>query len=200
MPASRTPRAPRMGTRTTCALMSAIAAQLAAVIPCSPAKAGDSPVEEIYVLRSLRDTRVAPGDFCSKLEAPTSEDNYSFYAPAISSENGRISDAKAKSVGGIHGCFGKTSDAAVFKFYGEFDTNGIKGKAMGDCRAGKPDFPEAGLKLFACYFELSDLPAPYVGGQLSTNSVNSKNITGEASEPPGYTQVSIATIRLWKKR
>lgn len=162
--------------------------------------AGASPNEEIYVLRSLRETRVAPTDFCSKLEAPTSEDNYTFYAPAVNSETGLITNLKAKAVGNIHGCFGKSAEAGVFKFYGVFETNGITGKANGDCRSGKPDFPEAGIKTFACFFELSDLPAPYVGGQLSTNSVNSKNITGEASDPPGYMQVSIATIRLWKKR
>lgn len=159
-----------------------------------------SPVEEIYVLRSLRETRVPPTPFCSKLEAPTSEDNYSFHTPAVDAGSGLITNLKAKAVGKIHGCFGKSAEAGVFKFYGEFETNGITGKANGDCRSGKPDFPEAGLRTFACFFELTELPAPYVGGQLSTNSVNSKNISGEASDPPGYTQVSIATIRLWKKR
>lgn len=168
--------------------------------PVHADEAASSPVEEIYVLRSLRETRVKPTDFCSKLEAPTSEDNYTFYTPEVSSENGLITNLKAKAVGNIHGCFGKSAEAGVFKFYGVFETNGIAGKANGDCRSGKPDFPEAGVKTFACFFELSDLPTLYVGGQLSTNSVNSKNITGEASDPPGYMQVSVATIRLWKKR
>lgn len=163
-------------------------------------EAGASPVEDIYVLRSLRETRVAPGGFCAKLEAPTSEDNYSFYTPAVSTENGLVTNTKAKAVGKIHGCFGKSAEAGVFKFFGEFEANGVAGKANGDCRSGKPDFPEAGLKTFACFFELSELSAPYIGGQLTTNSVNSKNITGEVSDPAGYTQVSFATIRLWKKR
>lgn len=163
------------------------------------ADSGISTVEEIYVLRSLRQTRVAATEFCAVLEAPTSEDNYSFFAPSVNSESGQITNAKAKAVGKIHGCFGKSAEAGVFMFYGEFEVSGVTGKANGVCRSGKPDFPEAGLKTFACFFELTGLSAPYIGGQLTTNSVNSKNITGETSDPQGYTQVSIATIRLWKK-
>lgn len=164
------------------------------------ASAAASPVEEIYMLRSLRETRQPPTDFCAKVPAPTSEDEYAFYTTSLQGDTGRVVDAKAARVGRIHGCFGRTSDAAVFQFYGAFEVNGLTGVAEGDCRSGKPDFPEAGLKTFACFFALSGLPAPYVGGQLTTNSVNSKAITGEASDPSGYTQVSIATVRLWKAR
>lgn len=162
--------------------------------------AGASPVEEIYVLRSLRETRVAATGFCAKLETPTSEDTYSFHTPDVNAENGLITNLKAKTVGNIHGCFGKSESPGVIKFFGEFETNGITGKATGDCQTGRPDFPEPGLRLFACLFDLSYLPAPYIGGMLTTNSLNSKNITGEASDPSGYMQVSLATIRLWKKR
>ena len=187
----------------TAALVYAILTAQAVLAYAGPVHAEQlevSAVEEIYVLRSLRETRVTPTDFCSPLDAPTSEDYYSFHTAGVSIETGRISNAKAQAVGHIRGCFGKTADAGVFKFYGEFETNGVKGKALGSCWSGRPDFPEEGLRLFSCYFALSDLPAPYVGGQLTTNSVNSKNITGEVSEPLGYTQVSVATVRLWKKR
>jgi hypothetical protein len=51
-----------------------------------------------------------------------------------------------------------------------------------------------------CFMELSGLPAPYVGGQLTTNTVGSRNALGDRTDPPGYTQPSIATIRLWKRR
>ena len=186
--------------RTAASIFAVLTAQ-AVLAYAGPVHAEEvSAVEEIYVLRSLRETRVTPTDFCSPLDAPTSEDYYSFHTAGVSIETGRIGVAKAHAVGHIRGCFGKTADAGVFKFYGEFETNGVKGKALGSCWSGRPDFPEEGLRLFSCYFALSDLPAPYVGGQLTTNSVNSKNITGEVSEPLGYTQVSVATVRLWKKR
>jgi hypothetical protein len=168
--------------------------------PVHAEEAAGSAVEEIYVLRSVRETRVAATDFCSKLETPTSEDNYTFYSAAVNSETGLVTNPKAKAAGKIHGCFGKSAAPGVIKFFGEFEANGVTGKATGDCQTGRPDHPEAGLKLFACLFDLSDLSAPYIGGMLTTNSLNSKSITGEASDPAGYTQVSIATVRFWKKR
>ena len=116
------------------------------------------------------------------------------------SDDGLVTNTSTSPAGVIHACFGRTADAGLFHLYGEFDVNGIKGKAYGDCRSGKSDFPEKGLRLFSCYFDLYDLPEGYVGGTLTTNSLNSTKITGEASDPSGYTQVSIATVRLWKKR
>lgn len=174
-------------------------AEEAAPVAAAEASAASS-VEEIYVLRSLRETRDGATAFCSPLDAPTSEDHYAFYVPAVSSGDGRITDTKAKRAGHIHGCFGKTNDAEVFSFYGTFEINSLQGTARGDCRTGSRDFPEPGLSTFACRFSLTGLPEPYAGGQLTTNSLGSKNATGEASDPPGYTQVSIATVRLWKKR
>ena len=40
----------------------------------------------------------------------------------------------------------------------------------------------------------------YIGGVLTTNTLNSKKLVGQESDPPGYVQPSIATVRLWKKR
>lgn len=164
-----------------------------------PPPAG-SVVEEIYVLRSLRETRVPPTEFCNSLASPTSEDHYTFHTLAVDGQTGRAGPFSKAAVGHIRGCFGKSADTAAFPFFGEFEINGLKGKARGDCRSGPADFPEQGLRLFACYFALSDLPAPYVGGQLTTNSLNSRNITGQVSDPVGYIQVSVATVRLWKSR
>jgi hypothetical protein len=39
-----------------------------------------------------------------------------------------------------------------------------------------------------------------VGGLLTTNSIGSLKDMGLETDPPGYTQSSIATIRVWKKR
>ena len=67
-------------------------------------------------------------------------------------------------------------------------------------RASKIDFPEAGLFPVRCQLILSGLPAPYVGGLLTTNTMTSRAAFGGDTDPPGYTQASIATIRLWKSK
>jgi hypothetical protein len=62
------------------------------------------------------------------------------------------------------------------------------------------DFPETGLFPVRCQLILSGLPAPFVGGLLTTNTMTSAASFGGETEPLGYTQASIATIRLWKAR
>jgi hypothetical protein len=57
-----------------------------------------------------------------------------------------------------------------------------------------------GLRVQRCFLELSDLPSGYVGGQLTSNTINSRKNLRDKSDPPGYTQASIATVRLWKRR
>jgi hypothetical protein len=136
----------------------------------------------------------------SRLADPAWEDQYTFRSIATRPEDGRILDVDVKPAGTIHACFGRMADANVLQLYGEFAVHGITGKAFGPCHMTKSDFPEKGIRLFGCIFELYELPVPYVGGQLTTNSVTSPKLFGIQSEPPGYTQVSIATIRLWKKR
>ena len=59
----------------------------------------------------------------------------------------------------------------------------------------KPDSP-----CFACQLDLTGLPPEYVGGQLTTNTLQSRTTLGAETDPPGYTQASIATMRVWKKR
>lgn len=73
-------------------------------------------------------------------------------------------------------------------------------KGIGDCRQTKSDFPERGLTAYQCFLDLSDPLGQYVSGQLTTNTMNSLNNLGLESDPPGYVQASIATIRLWKRR
>lgn len=193
-----------------------VALTLASLCANAPIAAGDDPsapasaaaattVEEIYVLRSVREKRQRPPtEACarehSKLSDPAWEDFYTFRAVATREADGRVLEAAAKEVGSIRACFGTSAEPGVLEFYGEAMINGIAAKASGKCRAAKTNFPEAGVNLFACLFELFDLPAPYVGGQLTTNSLSSSQLFGMQSEPLGYTQVSIATIRLWRQR
>jgi hypothetical protein len=69
----------------------------------------------------------------------------------------------------------------------------------GQCTRLKTDFPEPGITVWTCFLELSGLKDPYKGGMLTTSTVDSRNPLGETSDPPGYTQPTIATVRLWRR-
>jgi hypothetical protein len=51
-----------------------------------------------------------------------------------------------------------------------------------------------------CYLDLTGLPPSFAGGRLTTNTIQTRALLGTASDPAGYTQPSIATVRLWRKR
>jgi hypothetical protein len=89
--------------------------------------------------------------------------------------------------------------ASSFNFYAEGVLGQISFSGRGEC-VTEPDYPEAGLTFQRCFLQLGELPDPYVGGQLTTNTINSRAPLGGVSDPPGYTQQSVATVRLWKRR
>ena len=174
------------------------------IVHAEDAQPAPSAIEDIYILRSVRESRAKPSDACapsrSKLREPAWEDQYTFRTVATNEADGHVVNADVKSVGSIRACFGKTKDPEVLELYGDVSINGIAAKAFGKCNTANRDFPEKGVNLFACLFELFDLPPEYIGGQLTTNSLSSSELFGTETKPTGYTQVSIATIRLWKKR
>ncbi len=161
-------------------------------------------VEEIYLARSIRESRITPTEFCAKMKTgvsdATSEDRYSFRSIAIRTSDGRVLDNNVSPIGNIHACFGRTADSAIQEFYGDIVFGGTALKGFGECRLGKSDFPEQGLNAFKCSLTLSSASGEYVGGLLTTNSMLSARPIGTETDPVGYLQSSIATIRLWKKR
>ncbi len=163
-----------------------------------------SAVEEIYVVRSVRESRIAPTAFCDHaktgFDASFAEDQYEFRSTTTRAGDGRMIDTDANKIGRAHGCLGRTADPSVNAFYLEMALGSTQLKAVGDCRGAKSDFPEQGISEWHCYLQISDPAGRYVGGQLASNTVASRKPVGEESDPPGYTQPSIATIRLWKKR
>ena len=122
------------------------------------------------------------------------------WSVAIQPKDGRIVDAKAGLAGELHACFGSTAVPGIVSFYTDGRVAGLPFTGRGDCSVARPDYPENGISTFRCYLNLADLPAPYVGGFLATNTINSKAVLGAVSDPPGYVQASIATIRLWRNR
>jgi hypothetical protein len=160
-------------------------------------------VEEIYSARSVRESRVAPTEFCAQAKTgfnSASEDQFTFRSTATRAYDGRMLDTNVKTIGSIHACFGQTTNPAIINFYGDIRLGRTAFKGIGECRRMKSDFPERGLNVFNCFLDLSGLPGQYVGGLLTTNSITSLKSLGTETDPRGYTQSSIATIRLWKKR
>jgi hypothetical protein len=162
-----------------------------------------SSVEEIYIGRSVREAHITSAEFCSitrtSFEA-SNEDRFTFRSTASRASDGRVVDADVQTIGSLHACFGQTADPAITSFYAEGLLGTIPFKGVGECLVVKPNFPERGLHPLRCFLDLSGLPAEYIGGVLTTNSVLSRKVLGTETDPPGYTQVSIATIRLWKNR
>ncbi|BCS32364.1 hypothetical protein TBR22_A15740 [Luteitalea sp. TBR-22] len=162
------------------------------------------PVEEIFILRSVRLSRQAPSDFCGAsglgVTTPVAEDRYEFRAVATDAATGRVTSVNGARVGTLQACLGTTADARVGDFHAWGEVGGMPLLARGQCRVTGEGVPEAGLTLYAGQFDLSGLPPEYVDGRLTTNTVQGRTPVGANSDPPGYTQPSIATIRLWKKR
>jgi hypothetical protein len=170
------------------------------------ASAQDAALEDIYILRSIREQRTPEAGWCLssrtgfKPFANDAERIYSFWSVRSRAEDGRLVDTKQARVAELRGCFGPTSEPARQNFYAEIQLGSVSFRGDGECLALAIDVPEAGLFPVRCQLVLSGLPAPFVGGLLTTNTITSKAPYGGETEPSGYTQASIATIRLWKAR
>jgi len=159
--------------------------------------------EDIYVFRSLREERSSPGEFCAHSKigfAAKFEDRYVFKTVVTRASDGKVVDAISHPAGTLRACFDSAPGVADANFYAEGIFAGVPATGKGKCTPITPDHPEPGITSVRCFLVLSDLPAPYVAGVLTTNSVTSRQPVGAESNPPGYIQPSIATIRLWRKQ
>ena len=170
-------------------------------------KAGNpksAPIEDIYILRSLRVARsTTPGAFCDATKIGFTaqvEDRYTFKAVATQATDGKVIDARRRNAGTLQACFDSVPGVADSNFYGEGQIAGINASGKGKCTLIAADFPEPGITSFRCFLVLANLSPPYFAGVLTTNTIKSREPLGERSDPPGYIQPSIATIRLWRKR
>jgi hypothetical protein len=160
-----------------------------------------SGIEDIYVLRSLREERSAPTDFCAQSKigfAAIREDRFVFKAIVTRPSDGKVIDAISHQAGTLHGC----SDSGVpdVNFYAEGVLAGVTATGKGTCTVVASDHPEPGISSARCFLLLSNLSPPFIAGVLTTNTLISQQAIGGESNPPGYVQPSIATIRLWRKR
>jgi hypothetical protein len=127
------------------------------------------------------------------------EDRFTLRSIESRPADGLVVNADLQTIGNMRVCFGATGDASTVNFHAEGTLAAVTFTGNGECLTVKRDFPESGLTVMRCYLELENLPAGYVGGQLTTNTVLSRSVVGPVSDPEGYTQPSIVTIRLWKR-
>jgi len=180
----------------------------ACALPSGNAAAAEpsAALEDIYILRSIREKHQPADGWCSSAKTGfepfpiDAERFFSFWSLRLQPEDGRVVQTKDTRVAELRACFGATGDRARQNFYAEVKLGSISFRGNGECLALKIDFPAAGLFPVRCQLILSGLPAPYVGGLLTTNTLTSQAAFGGDTNPPGYTQASIATIRLWKSR
>jgi hypothetical protein len=184
-------------------MLSVIACTLLLVQARAWAQAGESDVEEIYVARSVRVSRVVPSDYCAPTKtgfAPALEDRLVIKSITTRTEDGRMTATNDKDIGDIHVCIGQAMDPTVLGTYSEGHIAGIPYVGVGDCRLVRGNQPEEGLLTHRCWLSLSGLPEPYVGGFLVSSSLYSRSPFGVESSPPGYYQAAFMVIRLWKRR
>ena len=182
-----------------CAVLVAVAA-----LTSQEAFTSDHPKkEEIYVIRSIRLSRDVPSEYCAAAHTgfpgAFSEAKFVFDPVATSKKDGRVITTRGQEVASLHACFGKTDNPKITSFYGEGELANASFVGKGQCTRLKADFPEVGIIVWTCFLELGGLKDPYKGGVLTTSTVDSRNPLGEKSDPPGYTQPSIATVRLWRR-
>lgn len=198
------------GARLLGAAFAAVAAILSgcSATPSAPTSGATPSYEDIFVLRSERKERVTPPTWCTPeragfapLNSPTLlEDRFHFWSIETRVADGRISNPHAAVVGEIRACFGATATRGLFNFYLETKLGALTMTGKGECTFGVADLPEKDLLIARCTVPLKVASDEYTGGLLVTSSMGSKALLGLQTDPPGYTQSSIATIRLWRRR
>src|SRR5262249_29856111 len=85
--------------------------------------AAGAEVEEIYIVRSVRESRMPPTEFCAKartgIDDATAEDQLTLRSLTTGTSDGRVLDTNAKTIGSIRSCVGRTANPAISKFYGD---------------------------------------------------------------------------------
>lgn len=164
--------------------------------------------EDIFILRSLREERTPKSTWCTAERAGFApfnsefllDDRFTMWSVQVQARDGRVTDSRAGQAGNLRACFGQTPDPKLVNFYAEGQIGGLPVVGNGECLRLQADHPEKGITTYRCHLTLRGLPSPYVGGLLTTNSLVSGAILSGDSDPPGYVQTSIATIRLWRSK
>jgi hypothetical protein len=161
--------------------------------------------EDIYVLRSIREPHAVEDGWCGAgrtgfVPMPADAERFfSFWSIESQQQTGRITDTRSRRVAELRACFGATEERTRQNFYAQVRLGDTEFSGRGECMALLADVPEQGMYGVRCHLLLSGLPAPFKAGLLTTSTLTTRAALGDESDPPGYTQASIATIRLWRR-
>ena len=205
-PSLRGPLLSRFGSAATCAVVCAVAGCATSTGPSS-SRTADSAHEDVYVLRSVREERTPNSTWCTSERAGFSgfqngfhlDDRFSMWSVAVDTNDAHLTNSRVRRVGELRTCLGPTPDPRNFNFYIEGQLATLSSlSGSGACSSLRPNFPEQGIATWQCSISLRDLPTPYVGGVLISNTIVSKAVIGGETDPPGYIQSSVATVRVWR--
>jgi hypothetical protein len=170
----------------------AVLIAVASIFLAMSAEASD--LEDIYILRSIREPQASTTDGCAASRTgfepfpADAELFFSFWSVRLEPEDGKVVDARQKRVAELRGCFGPTNEPARQNFYAEVRRGAISFHGRGECQALKIDFPETGLFPGRCHLILSGLPAPFAGaamiGGLAASTASAQD-SGRNSGPLG---------------
>jgi len=108
-------------------------------LPQAPSKsAPGKSVEDIYIVRSVREYRSFASAFCAQEKTGFSaeagaQDKFTFHSTSTRGSDGLMTNSKVQPVGSLHACFGATADALVYKFYGDGVIGATTFKGRGEC-------------------------------------------------------------------
>ncbi len=151
----------------------------AAASPQSEPASLPNALEDIYVLRSIREERAPTPGWCAASRTgfepfeADAERFFSFWSLETQAEDGRVVDTQRARVAELRACFGPTEDRARQNFYAEIEMGPVSFRGRGECLALMIDFPQPGLFPVRCHLIPSELPAPFAGGLLTTNTLTS---------------------------
>jgi hypothetical protein len=116
-------RPPRRGSIATAVIIGVVTLLSAGAAPSGhAAPRAKAALEEIYILRSIREQREATADWCSSAKTgfePFAKDAdrfFSFWSLRLRAD-GRVIEAKDKRAAELRACFGATSEPARQNFY-----------------------------------------------------------------------------------
>jgi len=157
----------------------------------------DRRVEDIYITRNVRVSRTAPTNFCAAAGFVAQYEEVYEYHAAGTDPSGSMTSTHPRALGELRACLA-ASDPTTAVLYGKGMLNGVTFTTRGTCVLRR-DLPTSGFIVARCGEELTDLPQPFVGGQLVTNALSSSMPVGPDSSPPGYIQSGVSIFRLWRQ-
>lgn len=157
-----------------------------------------SGLEEIYVTRTVRTQYIAgaTAGCAAAVSGSVSEQHYEEWSVAVSTANAKVEKTHEKAVGEFMACFSAPIAAGTFALYMRGRIDSVSYTAVGECKFMRATPPAGKLLVLSCYGDLSDLPARYVGGYLTTSSLAPAG--GRSAEHVrGYLSTSVITMRFW---